>query len=53
MNVQKLDDIKAANDITVEGIKTLTEKITGISDIARIINDIADQTNIIAFIAEL
>ena len=53
MNVQKLDEIKAANDITVEGIKTLTEKITGISDIARIINDIADQTNIIAFNAEL
>ena len=52
-NMQKLDEIKAANDITVEGIKKLTEKITGISDIARIINDIADQTNIIAFNAEL
>lgn len=52
-NMQKLDEIKAANDITVEGIKKLTEKISGISDIARIINDIADQTNIIAFNAEL
>ena len=52
-NMQKLDETKAANDITVEGIKKLTEKITGISDIARIINDIADQTNIIAFNAEL
>ena len=48
-NMQKLDEIKAANDITVEGIKKLTEKISGISDIARIINGIADQTNIIAF----
>ena len=52
-NMQKLDEIKAANEITVDGIKKLTEKITGISDIARIINDIADQTNIIAFNAEL
>lgn len=52
-NMQKLDEIKSANDITVEGIKKLTEKISGISDIARIINDIADQTNIIAFNAEL
>ncbi|MCR4735871.1 MAG: methyl-accepting chemotaxis protein [Treponema sp.] len=52
-NMHKLDEIKAANDITVEGIKKLTEKISGISDIARIINDIADQTNIIAFNAEL
>ena len=52
-NMQKLDEIKAANDITVDGIKILTEKITGISDIARIINGIADQTNIIAFNAEI
>ena len=52
-NMQKLDEIKAANEITVDGIKTLTEKITGISDIARIINGIADQTNIIAFNAEI
>ena len=34
-------------------IKVLTEKVSGISDIARIINGIADQTNIIAFNAEL
>lgn len=52
-NMQKLDEIKSANDITVEGIKNLTEKISGISDIARIINGIADQTNIIAFNAEI
>lgn len=35
------------------GIKSLSEKISGISDIALIINSIADQTNIIAFNAEL
>ncbi len=52
-NMQKLEEIKRANDVTVEGIKVLTEKVSGISDIARIINGIADQTNIIAFNAEL
>lgn len=52
-NMQKLEEIKQANDITVDGIQTLTEKISGISDIAGIINSIADQTNIIAFNAEL
>ncbi len=53
MNMSKLDEIKSANDTTVEGIKRLTEKINGISDIVRIINGIADQTNIIAFNAEI
>ena len=52
-NMQKLDEIKQANAITLDGIKVLTEKVSGISDIARIINSIADQTNIIAFNAEL
>ncbi len=52
-NMQKLDEIKRANDVTVDGIRELTEKVSGISDIARIINGIADQTNIIAFNAEL
>ncbi len=52
-NMQKLDEIKRANEVTVEGIKNLTEKVSGISEIARIINGIADQTNIIAFNAEL
>ena len=52
-NMQKLEEIKNANDVTVDGIKKLTEKISGISDIARIINGIADQTNLIAFNAEI
>ena len=47
-NVQKLAEIRAANETTYEGIKKLGEKISGISDIAFIINSIADQTNIIA-----
>lgn len=53
LNMQKLDEIKQANEITVEGIRALSDKISGISDIAGIINSIADQTNIIAFNAEL
>ncbi len=52
-NMQKQEEIQQANGVTVEGIKKLSEKITGISDIAGIINGIADQTNIIAFNAEL
>lgn len=52
-NVQKLAEIRAANETTYEGIKKLGEKISGISDIAFIINSIADQTNIIAFNAEI
>ena len=52
-NMTKIDEIQQANDVTVDGIKVLSEKISGISDIASIINSIADQTNIIAFNAEL
>lgn len=53
LNMQKLDEIRAANETTLNGIKKLGEKISGISDIAFIINSIADQTNIIAFNAEI
>ena len=52
-NMQKLDEIRASNETTLAGIKKLGEKISGISDIAFIINSIADQTNIIAFNAEI
>lgn len=52
-NMQKLSEIQQASEITLEGIESLSEKISGISDIAGIINSIADQTNIIAFNAEL
>ena len=52
-NMQKLDEIRTANETTLTGIKQLVEKIAGISDIAFIINSIADQTNIIAFNAEI
>lgn len=52
-NMHKLEEIRAANETTLAGIKKLGEKISGISDIAFIINSIADQTNIIAFNAEI
>lgn len=52
-NMQKLDEIRTANETTFLGIKKLGDKISGISDIASIINSIADQTNIIAFNAEI
>ena len=52
-NLDKLAEIKTATESTCDEIKSLGEKITGISDIAGIINSIADQTNIIAFNAEL
>ena len=52
-NLNKLAEIKQATESTCEVITSLGNKITGISDIAGIINSIADQTNIIAFNAEL
>ena len=52
-NVKELLDIKNTNMLTIEGIKELSKKISGIWDIVSIINNVADQTKIIAFNAEL
>ena len=52
-NVQELMNIKNTNMLTIEGIKALNNKINGIWDIIGIINNVADQTKIIAFNAEL
>ena len=52
-NLNKLAEIKTATESTCDEIRSLGDKISGISDIAGIINSIADQTNIIAFNAEL
>lgn len=49
----KMDEIKNSNSETIEGIKSLGEKIESIWEIVNIINGIADQTKIIAFNAEL
>lgn len=52
-NLEELVGIKNTNNLTIEGIKDLNKKITGIWDIVSIINVVADQTKIIAFNAEL
>ena len=48
-----MTEITDANVSTISGIRELGEKIGGIWEIVKIINDIADQTRIIAFNAEL
>lgn len=52
-NLDKMNEITEANISTINGIKELGDKIGSIWDIVKIINDIADQTRIIAFNAEL
>ncbi len=52
-NVHDLQEIRNTNMLTIEGIKDLSSKIEGIWDIVGIINNVADQTKIIAFNAEL
>ncbi|MCR4632108.1 MAG: 4Fe-4S binding protein [Treponema sp.] len=52
-NVHDLQEIRNMNILTTEGIKDLNKKINGIWDIVGIINNVADQTKIIAFNAEL
>ncbi|MBR1911545.1 MAG: 4Fe-4S binding protein [Treponema sp.] len=52
-NVHDLQEIKNMNMLTTEGIKDLNTKMNGIWDIMGIINNVADQTKIIAFNAEL
>ena len=53
LNVSQLHEIFNANQQTIEGIKTLSEKIESIWDIVTLINNVADQAKIIAFNAEL
>ena len=52
-NLDKMSEITEANVATITGIRELGEKIGSIWEIVKIINDIADQTRIIAFNAEL
>ena len=49
----KMDEIKEANTETLSEIRSLGEKLTSIWEIVNMINNIADQTKIIAFNAEL
>ena len=52
-NVSQLREIANANQNTIEGIKSLGDKIENIWDIVTLINSVADQAKIIAFNAEL
>ncbi len=52
-SLEKMDEIKTSNESTITEIKTLSEKINSIWEIVNMINNIADQTKIIAFNAEL
>lgn len=48
-----INAISESNEITIQGIKDLNEKINSIWEVANIIDGISDQTKIIAFNAEL
>ncbi|MCR5289244.1 MAG: methyl-accepting chemotaxis protein [Treponema sp.] len=52
-NLNHMDEINASNESIIEGIRNLGSQINKIGDIISIIKDIADQTRIIAFNAEL
>ncbi len=52
-NVLQLQEIAETNTNTIDGIKSLGDKISNIWDIVTLINSVADQAKIIAFNAEL
>lgn len=52
-NIENLSNISESNQGVIDGIKKLAAQIDNIDDIVTIIKDIADQTKIIAFNAEL
>lgn len=52
-NVQQLMSINSSNKDVISGVENLAKQIDSIGDILMIIKDVADQTNIIAFNAEL
>lgn len=52
-NINQMDIIEKSNSSILNGIKNLADHISMIENIINIINDIAEQTRIIAFNAEL
>ena len=53
MSLAKMEEIGEANARSIEGLRSLGDKINSIWDILNIINSVANQTKIIAFNAEL
>ncbi len=52
-NIGKLTDIIEINKSTIDGIRQLSERIRHVYDVVSFINEMADQSKIIAFNAEL
>lgn len=52
-NFNKIQEITDTNRITIENLKKLSAKITGIQDVINLIDKIAEQTKTVAFNAEL
>ena len=53
LNLEKMQEIILANQSSIMGIQSLSNKIKSIWDIVNLIDGVADQTKIIAFNAEL
>lgn len=52
-NLEKMAEVREANDKTIAEIRSLNDEITGIWEIVKMINSIAGQIKMIAFNAEL
>ncbi|MCQ2248067.1 MAG: methyl-accepting chemotaxis protein [Treponema sp.] len=52
-SLDSIATVSESNAVTIQGIKNLSEKINSIWEVANIIDNISDQTKIIAFNAEL
>ena len=53
LNSEMMKDIKESNTATIQGIQSLSNKISNIQDIVNLISTVTAQTKIIAFNAEL
>ena len=53
LNSEMMKDIKESNSATIQGIQSLSNKISNIQDIVNLISTVTAQTKIIAFNAEL
>ena len=52
-NLEKMEEVKNANNKTITGVRSLNDEISGIWEIVKMINNIAGQIRMIAFNAEL
>lgn len=52
-NLDKIKEITDTNLVTIDNLKTLSEKISGIGDVVNFIDKLAEQTKTVAFNSEL